>query len=1461
MYKILTLLITMMLCTVTSVFARDAEQRSLALNVNQTDYNIKVKVPDGWSVSPQRSRNSHKLVNVAAGEPGKPTAHVQIFVQPRLDHEDAMNQLRGVAANIRKDEKEFMQVGGWPAMRVTRVVSLPQPDNAPALEHSKMLSVKTYIAAGDTLFTISSKVPTNASPVLIQELKSIADSLSFASTGVSKDAESDLDQLRSIQGPDATSISDKSPRSVSIETTPVDITEEMGANDRINTNGNGELEVTTSPDGVNVVVALQGRRWVSSNDGGATFPNSGRVGSGNGDPSVAWGQSGKFYMAWIDTSNSCSSGYRDPVVTPPDAALGIVCTGMARSDDNGVTFLPNLVNPAVVCPIRAAAGDDDIPNECFPDQEHIAADRWNPGVTANDDQVYSTWRNFDPDDQNAASVCSSDSGVTWTMPFDIQDQDVFPRITVGSDGFVYVATINSDDGNFYIHKFTSCVNGLTEVLGWPRIVGAWNGYLCPFAGHDRCDQNPTSQTVVVDDTDPNHVYYSYVVNTEVPATDTGFSDIVVLDSLDGGFTWNGVGRVVRANENVDARRIMPWLCATGGDAVVTWYEQRGAQPTDTTDYFGARVGLDSGGDLAPMEEFVLSEVPDNWCDIGWFNPTRWGWNDTQLSNASESCPNQPQLAGQCGDGDDPNVTPDSGIRCDFSDDPPGATSDRCPQPFVDSGENEYCLTGGGSPKYGDYNGNACAGGKLFAAWASANAPDGLPPPDSATNPGVLFEVINLSDLGVPVITVPGNVHFGDVCNGDGPLFQDLKVCNTGSADLQVDVITSDNKDFSVTVPSSGFPITISPDFCFSFEVAYTPTGEPSTAILTIPSDDPDRPTIEVTADASVGEPNLVTVMDSDYGDICLGDVSTQQLTILNDGVCDLTVTDASITNDPGNEFEFATVMSFPFVLQGGESISADIEFTPAGDIGAATGQVEIDTDDPDTPTKVLNLAGNSPVAVISKFIADSGAFNNVCADDIKDINLTVENNGTCPLELDLVSITLGANALPGDFVIPSGNNDGTVIAAASSLQIPIRFSPTAFDNEPPLVRDATVDITSHTYLAASPLAPVSTPINGVVEPPDINLAIANDGNFGNVCKGGFVDLDLTLFNQGMCDLEIASIELVPPGGSFILPSDTDFPLLLSPDADFNYPIRYAPVVCNDVPELAQVKVTSDDPDEDEEFVDISGTSPCPNLVIDPTGLTGDFAFPATVMDLDGSLGCYSERTTVLRNNGLCPLTIDSITASSVDEYTVQSPSVFPVVLPTGEETLDVTVRFTPQSLGDPLAPDEFTGLLTIVSDDPDGNALADLCGEGVAQSGIRVLTTDISSGIPLVVDEVDNITIRSKGKKTPSPINLQFIDVVPQSVDICNNTVTWHVDQETLPAVGTTGNNPRSSYQTSAKEGNLQDAQSFSLDQCEFREFQLQLLDSVSEVCLLLQKGESCTSAGQCCSGKCKGPNGNKTCK
>jgi hypothetical protein len=94
------------------------------------------------------------------------------------------------------------------------------------------------------------------------------------------------------------------------------------------------------------------------------------------------------------------------------------------------------------------------------------------------------------------------------------------------------------------------------------------------------------------------------------------------------------------------------------------------------------------------------------------------------------------------------------------------------------------------------------------------------------------------------------------------------------------------------------------------------------------------------------------------------------------------------------------------------------------------------------------------------------------------------------------------------------------------------------------------------------------------------------------------------------------------------------------------------------------------------------------------------------------------------------------------------------------------------------------------------------------------------------VDEVDLLTIKSKGVHTPGPINLRFTDLPLSSAMVCGNEILYHVNQENLPETSTTGSNPLGSYETRAKEGNLQAIDTFGLGQCELRSFQLQLSGS-----------------------------------
>jgi hypothetical protein len=644
-----------------------------------------------------------------------------------------------------------------------------------------------------------------------------------------------------------------------------------------------------------------------------------------------------------------------------------------------------------------------------------------------------------------------------------------------------------------------------------------------------------------------------------------------------------------------------------------------------------------------------------------------------------------------------------------------------------------------------------------------------------------------------------------------------------------------------------------------------PSGTLITEILLPPSPVPSNPAsppgtvAEVEPNNTVADHQTLSLPTLVEGNLETGDVST--IAVRGDGIEDIyrvnrgspSMIQADLFGfDPGQNLDVYGMTENHRVLNPvHEGTSEGLNETLCLSVDAGAYYLMVTNADQapasDTDYFLDVTAGDAPIITIPGDVD----FGETCIESTQTQTLHVCNTGgdtgSCVLEIDEITSTF-----PEFSVTPPSSGYPVRISSDFCFPFQVTFNP-EFEGQ----RSTELIIPSN-----DPLNPeVRVRMTGIGTQPDLNTAIANSGDFGKVCKTDHADLNLTLFNQGKCDLTISDISILQNGNSFVLPANVNYPLVLSPDADFTLPIRYAPSGCNDIGENAKVVITSDDPNNEGIMeIGISGSSPCPNLIIDPAALTGLYAFPATVVDKTGTLGCSSERMVTLRNNSECPLTITDITAAGQD-FTVTAPTVFPVLLPSGEETLEVAIQFTPQSDLNPLAPSALTGSLTIVSDDPGPAQPANLCGESVAQSGVRLLVTEVSSGSPVPVDEVDSITIQSKGKKTPSPINLQFFDQPLSSANICGNDIYYHVDQETLPEVGTTGSNPKSSYSTKAMEGNLQTSESFSLGQCEFRDFQLELFDSNSNICLLLPKGDSCTTAGECCSGKCKGPEGNKTCK
>jgi hypothetical protein len=209
----------------------------------------------------------------------------------------------------------------------------------------------------------------------------------------------------------------------------------------------------------------------------------------------------------------------------------------------------------------------------------------------------------------------------------------------------------------------------------------------------------------------------------------------------------------------------------------------------------------------------------------------------------------------------------------------------------------------------------------------------------------------------PQIQVPGNLALGAAClgaNGSGT----LSVCNTGKADLVVSSIASSNPAFSVNPPSAGFPVTISHDFCFPFQVLFAPTATGAqTANLTIASNDPDHPSVVVQASGSGTERDIRVTGSTDFGVTSAWHPAERTVTVCNVGSCDLAVAAPAL---PCTEFALGS-NPFPATLHAGDCLDLTVRFTPRFQ-GLRTCHLDIASDDPDTPLVTLPLSARTPPA-------------------------------------------------------------------------------------------------------------------------------------------------------------------------------------------------------------------------------------------------------------------------------------------------------------------------------------------------------------------------------------------------------------------------------------------------------------------------------------------------------------------
>lgn len=367
------------------------------------------------------------------------------------------------------------------------------------------------------------------------------------------------------------------------------------------------------------------------------------------------------------------------------------------------------------------------------------------------------------------------------------------------------------------------------------------------------------------------------------------------------------------------------------------------------------------------------------------------------------------------------------------------------------------------------------------------------------------------------------------------------------------------------------------------------------------------------------------------------------------------------------------------------------------------------THDANNNTRIasFNLASSRIVSLI----ANSGNFGNVCLNEFKDLDLTINNSGECKLVITALTST------SSEFVLPSVSNFPIVINPGDSLQVPIRFQPANLGSKTGNIAILSNDPNSPTRtVAVSGVAPGST----------IATAVPNNGSFGEVCLGAYKDLDLTINNSGGCDLLINNIS--SSSTHFIVPGVLNFPLVLHPGDSLRVPLRFQPTSLGS--KTGTFVITSNDPNTPTKLVSVSGSVPPGDIRV--TGAT-DFG--------DVCAGATGEKILSICNAGKCDLRVSSVAFDPAcpDFTLINNP--FPATVGPGS-CLDLVIRFTPSSCGPK------TCTLRIASDDPD--------------QPVVVVTVTANTPCP----EID------------VPLDLAFLPEVIQNVGSCTSPLPFPVSNK-----------------------------------------------------------------------------------
>ena len=424
-------------------------------------------------------------------------------------------------------------------------------------------------------------------------------------------------------------------------------------------------------------------------------------------------------------------------------------------------------------------------------------------------------------------------------------------------------------------------------------------------------------------------------------------------------------------------------------------------------------------------------------------------------------------------------------------------------------------------------------------------------PYGADNSGILYALTTSGAARTKVVTLGGNLSFGNVTDGKKATAI-LTISNNGNSALNVS---------GISYPygfSGNWTGTIPPGGTKNVTVTFAPGARGPVGVDTIlRAGGSYGGTVTVNSDAN-NAPNMIGISGTgvpihtkiisvtgnlDFGNVTTGKTVRAMLTISNTGNTALNVCEIS--------YPYGFSGSWTGMIPAGGSHNVTVTFNPS-ETGGYGGTCTVYSDATDSSHRSIDISGNGVPAhtkIIS--LSDTLHFGDVVTGRTATATLTIYNNGNTALNV------CGLNFSNPVF---SGNWSGT-IPAGGSHNVTVTFAPGTnwyFNVSCSVGSDATSGTNSVTATG-----------RGVALPPSIGLS---NLDFGNVTTGKTAKAMLTISNTGNTALTVSGIDY-PTGFS----DSASYPIMVPANGSKMVTVTFAPVLAQEYSGTITVYSTGGNP--------------------------------------------------------------------------------------------------------------------------------------------------------------------------------------------------------------------------------------------------------------------------------------------